>query len=204
MKYVGNQENPAVHPDHVIPFIEPLSFSQRLINTIFFAVMDYDVFGWVWFTILADSEVFDLQSYTKLAEKSSLMLLCSHFVTHSPRLLTPNTVEVGCLHCRQGEELPGDLQELLDDHPEGVVYVSFGSSVKPSQMPEERKEIFLKTFARLDHPVIWKWDEESIPNLPKNVILSKWIPQQDLLAHQNLRVFVSHGGLLSVQEALFH
>ena len=52
--------------------------------------------------------------------------------------------------------------------------------------------------------MIWKWDEDSIPNLPTNVILRKWLPQQDLLAHPNLKVFVTHGGLFSIQEALFH
>ena len=43
--------------------------------------------------------------------------------------------------------------------------------------------MFLDTFQQLNHPVIWKWDEDSIPNLPQNVIVSKWLPQQDLLAH---------------------
>lgn len=76
--------------------------------------------------------------------------------------------------------------------------------MKPSQMKAEQKQVFLDTFRQIKHPVIWKWDEESIPNLPENVILSKWLPQQDLLAHPNLRVFVTHGGLLSVQEALYH
>ena len=91
----------------------------------------------------------------------------------------------------------------MDTAEEGVVYVSSGSSIKPSQMRAEQKEVFLETFRQLGAPVVWKWDEDTIPNLPPNVKLSKWVPQQDLLAHPNLRVFVTHGGLLSLQEALY-
>merc|ERR1711892_496805 len=195
MKHVGNPMNPAIHPDIIMPFIEPLVFSERLVNTLFFAVMDFDILGWTWISI---------EGFTKLPQKTSLLLLCSNFVTHSPRVLTANTVEVGGIHCREGETLPDDLLRFLDAHPEGVVYVSFGSSVKPSQMPPKRKQVFMSTFANLNHFVIWKWDEDDIPNLPSNVMLHKWLPQQDLLAHPNLRVFVTHGGLLSVQEALYH
>ena len=201
---MGNSENTAVQPDQVIPFVEPMTFQQRLVNTLFYSMLDYDTFGWLWFPFLVDMEMFDIAGYRAILDNMSLILMCSHFVTHSPRALTANTVEVGGIHCREGQPLPDDLKKLLDDHPEGVVYVSFGSSVKPSQMKAEQKQVFLDTFRKLKHQVIWKWDENNIENLPPNVHLSKWLPQQDLLAHPNLRVFVTHGGLLSVQEALYH
>ena len=71
-------------------------------------------------------------------------------------------------------------------------------------MSQERKKVFLETFAKLEKPIIWKWDEENVGDLPSNVMIKQWVPQQDILAHPNLKVFVTHGGLLSVQEALYH
>jgi glucuronosyltransferase len=38
----------------------------------------------------------------------------------------------------------------------------------------------LKAFRELSQIVIWKYDGE-INDLPKNVILKKWIPQNDIL-----------------------
>merc|ERR1719495_2852385 len=144
-------------------------------------MMDLEILGKFMFSLIMDISKFDLDGYLAMHKGTSLILMCSHFVTHSPRALTANTVEVGGIHCREGEVLPDDLQLFLDSHPEGVVYVSFGSSVKPSQMPKEKQEVFIDTFCQLRHHVIWKWDEDDIPNLPPNVKLSKWLPQQDLL-----------------------
>ena len=98
-----------------------------------------------------------------------------------------------------------DLKEYMDSHPEGVVYVSFGSALKPSQMTSEQKNVFKDAFRELKGiPIIWKWDD--VPDgIPENVLIQKWVPQNDLLAHPNLKVFVTHGGnifflLLTIQE----
>lgn len=50
--------------------------------------------------------------------------------------------------------------------------------------------------------MIWKFEEESIPNLPENVLIRKWLPQTDILAHPNIVLFISHGGMFSNFEAI--
>merc|ERR1719427_414649 len=123
-----------------------MTFFQRLSNTLLYSIQDYNILGWLWFPIFMDSDILDLPSFLEMIDNISLLFLCSHFVTHSPQAFAANTIEIGGLHCKEGEKLPEDLQLFLDSHPEGVVYVSFGSTVKPSEMPAERKQIFLDTF----------------------------------------------------------
>ena len=200
-KYLGNPENPSYQPELTATCVEPMTFSQRLANTMMYSFNDYEILGWLWLPWLIDLPT---EEYRDFIANIDLLFLGSHVVTHSPIAWAPNTIEIGGIHCTEGKKLPDDLQNFLDAHPEGVIYVSFGSTVKPSQMPIERKKVFIDTFRQLQYPVIWKWDEDTIKDLPSNVRLSKWLPQQDLLAHPNLRVFVTHGGLLSLQEALFH
>jgi len=71
-------------------------------------------------------------------------------------------------------------------------------------MPEETRQVFLKVFSRLKQRVLWKWESEMNDTIPENVKLSKWVPQQDVLGHKNIRMFITHGGLLSTLEATYH
>ena len=101
------------------------------------------------------------------------------------------------------QPLPRDLRDFVDASKKGVALVSFGSAIKPSMMSEEKMFVFLEAFRKMELSVIWKWDSE-VPNLPKNVMISSWVPQQDLLAHPNLKVFVTHGGMGSIMESIYH
>lgn len=49
-----------------------------------------------------------------------------------------------------------------------------------------------------------KWESDELEGKPKNVLISKWLPQDDILAHANLKAFISHCGLGSVAEAKYH
>lgn len=53
--------------------------------------------------------------------------------------------------------------------------------------------------------VIWKHDDdEPIAKLvPTNVMVRKWLPQSDILAHQNVVLFISHGGMFGTFEVSF-
>lgn len=60
--------------------------------------------------------------------------------------------------------------------------MSFGTNVKPSLLPKEKVQIFIKVFSELPYDILWKWDQDEISGRPKNVKISKWFPQSDLLS----------------------
>jgi MGT family glycosyltransferase len=146
----------------------------------------------------------DIPGLAELESDFSMMLVNSHFSINHPRPTMPDVVEIGGVHCRPGRELPKDLEEFMSSSKDGVILFSLGSIFKGQDMPEETRKAFLNAFARLKQRVLWKWDFGDMTDLPPNVKLSKWLPVQDILAHPKTKLFITHGGLLSTQEAIYH
>ncbi|XP_063913101.1 UDP-glucuronosyltransferase 2B2-like [Zophobas morio] len=114
----------------------------------------------------------------------------------------PAIVEMGQMHIKPVQPLPQDLQQILDDATEGVIYVSLGSNIKSVNLDEKLRNTIIEALSELPYKVLWKWESEYLPGRPKNVVTKEWFPQQDLLAHRNIRAFVTQGGLQSIEEAV--
>nr|XP_033333680.1 UDP-glucuronosyltransferase-like [Megalopta genalis] len=97
--------------------------------------------------------------------------------------------------------LPADLQCFVDNATEGFIYFSLGNIAKSSRMPKETLQIFIDVFSTLPYKVVWKF-EKDMPNKPENVFTGKWLPQQSILAHPNVKLFIYQGGVQSSEEAI--
>lgn len=112
-------------------------------------------------------------------------------------------IEVGGFHVKnQTNPLPYDIQLFIDNAPHGVVYFSLGGNLKPSKMSEQKKHDIYAALSKLKQRVIWKWDDESIEVDESKFMVRKWFPQDDILAHEKVKLFVTHGGLLSCTESI--
>lgn len=69
-------------------------------------------------------------------------------------------------------------------------------------MSARHKEVFVKVLGSLKQKVIWKFEEPL--DVPSNILIDSWLPQNDIFAHPNVKLFISHGGLLSTTEAVYH
>ncbi|KAG6460675.1 UDP-glucosyltransferase 2 [Manduca sexta] len=191
--------------------VMPMPFLNRLLNSFMYLTMAAD--KWMdWseissmykemFAPLASARGTSLPSFDEAYYNVSVLLVNSHG-SYAPALsLPPNVVEVGGYHLKDSvPPLPKDLQELLDGSPQGVVYFSMGSVLKSAKFPDVTKRELLQVLGELKQTVLWKF-EEQLENMPKNVHIRSWMPQDSILAHPNVKVFITHGGLLSTLEAL--
>lgn len=69
-------------------------------------------------------------------------------------------------------------------------------------MKDDKKQAIIAALTKLKQKVIWKWDDETIKVDGNKFMIRKWLPQDDILAHDNVKLFVTHGGLLSCTESI--
>lgn len=77
-----------------------------------------------------------------------------------------------------------DLKKFIEESKHGVIYISFGSMLKAASTPKDKLEAIFAALAELPQRVIFKWEEKTLPGNPKNVYVSKWLPQNDILGKQ--------------------
>lgn len=83
--------------------------------------------------------------------------------------------------------------------------MSLGTNFRSDEIGEERIRMFVEAFRRVpEYNFLWKFEtSEMLKNLPSNVKISDWLPQNDILAHPKIKLFISHAGLLSSHESIW-
>ncbi|XP_028175156.1 UDP-glucuronosyltransferase 2B20-like [Ostrinia furnacalis] len=197
----------------VHPFLYPSMFRQRIMNLTIWEKIS-ELYNHYTFKNLAHSveerenqmirRIFgeDMPSLTELSNNVDMLFVNMHPIWEGNRPVPPSVLFMGGLHQKPVKELPKELKSYLDASTKGVIYISFGTNVNPSQLPPEKIQILAKVFSELPYNVLWKWDKDVLPGQSGNIRISKWLPQSDLLRHPNIKLFITQGGLQSTDEAI--
>ncbi|KAL0810822.1 hypothetical protein ABMA28_010134 [Loxostege sticticalis] len=208
--FFGNYETIGA-PIH--PLLYPSLIRQRVYNLTFWEKVSevYKQYDLVWqHQSMEDQEnamvkiIFgaDTPSLTELSNNVDMLFLNMHPLWEGIRPVPPGVIYMDGLHQKPVKELPQELKSYLDSAANGVIYISFGTNVNPSQLPPEKIQILAKVFSELPYNVLWKWDKDVLPGQTENIKISKWLPQSDLLRHPNIKLFITQGGIQSTDEAI--
>ena len=141
-------------------------------------------------------------SQTELIQRSVFWFLLKDATLSYPSPSMPNTDEIGDLICQPAQRLPDDLQRFMDEAKDGVIIVALGAAF--DHMPEEMGDKFCNALGKNRLKVLWKTKKAPLCDIPDNIKIMPWIPQNDVLAHTNTRLFLSHCGINSMIEAVHH
>lgn len=197
---------PSIVPTTLIGIPAKMDFFQRLQNTVYSVAMlwSYDYYMVCKMQSTVSEILPQAPTISEALKQISFVLYNADPVLTAPHPGMSTVVAVGGMHCKDAKPLPKDFEDFIQTSgDDGFIYFSLGSGFPSTMLPEEIRQAFVSTFSRLKQKVIWKY-EDVLPDQPKNVMITKWAPQQDVLGHPKIRLFISHGGLLSMQETVYH
>ncbi|XP_017776621.1 PREDICTED: UDP-glucuronosyltransferase 2C1-like, partial [Nicrophorus vespilloides] len=203
----GNPTHPILYPDFSLPFSRNLHFFQRIFAVLFAGFMNY--FGH-YIYIPMETEVVEKyfgKGYPNLYELGltiDMMFINVNPVIHGIRPITPSTISIGGgIHINPPKPLPNNIQIFLDNAKTGAIYFSLGSNIKSKSLSLKTKQVLLEAFRNMpQYQILWKFEDTELEGKPENVKIVQWAPQQDILRHPNIKLFITQGGLQSLDETI--
>ncbi|KAJ3614796.1 hypothetical protein NHX12_018366 [Muraenolepis orangiensis] len=183
-----------------------MSLGQRVANTAVYLVQRFGVHFIAlpkYDRIMRKHGVKPQVAMADLVQGSQLWMLCTDLALEFPRPTLPHVVYIGGILTKPPNPLPQEFEAWVNDTVDhGFVVVSFGAGVK--YLSDDIAHKLAGALARLPQRVVWRFSGIPPSNLGNNTKLVDWMPQNDLLGHANTRAFLSHGGLNSIYEAMYH
>lgn len=140
--------------------------------------------------------------WNELLHRSELFLVGTdhHLGNTVPQM--PNYISMAGISAGKAKKLPPDLDELMRHAKGGVILMSCGSICR--YFPEDVIVKYLEAFGKLNQTILAKIHIPDGYVIPENVHPLSWLPQNDLLGHPNMKLFITHCGNGGQHEALYH
>ncbi|XP_051898371.1 UDP-glucuronosyltransferase 3A1-like [Pristis pectinata] len=206
-RYIHMPSNPSYVPAFMSHLSDSMTFLGRLQNAwvllrnYFEGQMCFNSFNNVIRKHFSGEDI----NLEDLHHKAELWIYNTGFSLEYPRPLLPNVVFVGSYLSKPAEPLPQEMEDYLTGD-QGFIIVALGTMVE-SIADRHLIEKMTRAFSRFPQKFIWRFNNNSWPSdisLPDNVKIYKWLPQNDLLGHPQVRAFISHGGINSLHQAVYH
>ena len=190
---------PSYVPHMITPYSDEMSFVERVMNSIFTMMMLFAPLGP---PDVSSKHVPELPpaNVHELTSNASVCFLMRDNVIDFVRAEMPDVIPVAAIMGRPAKPLEGDLQNILAAAKEGAILVSFGSGI--DELPDDVLNKFITVFKQLKQEIIFRY-KDPIPDLPDHIHIVTWMPQNDLLGHPNLKLFITHCGMNSFIEAVY-
>ncbi|KIH66062.1 UDP-glucoronosyl and UDP-glucosyl transferase [Ancylostoma duodenale] len=205
---LGMAELPSFMPGCYTPYSDDMTFLERLTNFKVYIKLVLHLRKWdtvFWEIFNAKYPGFPTIQEI-INEKTSLIMANVNEFAESPRPKTKMIIYVGGSTLYDPKPLGKDFDKILGERNATVLF-SLGSLALSKDIPGWLKNDIIETFAAFPNVTfIWKYEDNDsalFGNHP-NIHPVKWVPQNDLLADKRLSLFVTHGGMNSMLEAMFH
>ncbi|XP_036362878.1 UDP-glucuronosyltransferase 2A1-like [Octopus sinensis] len=193
--------NPSVFPSSFFSSSDKMTYSEKLISTLA-AIVDYSIppIGAPIHSVKTYAKDKPDISFIDLLHQAQFFLIEKDVLLDYPLSQLPNVRYVGGLATKRSLPLKGELVKFVNASKNGIVVVSFGSNI--NDFPAVQLKKLQSALKQIKYDVVWRQKKTSFSH--KNIYISDWVPQNDLLGHPKTKLFVTHCGNSGQFEALFH
>ncbi|XP_064631709.1 2-hydroxyacylsphingosine 1-beta-galactosyltransferase-like [Lineus longissimus] len=204
----GTTGMPSIEPEIFTAFSNRMDFWQRLENAKAWFKKYYNAYY--------QMHAFHMDKYCpknkpKISMKKLVGMAEMYFLNYEvlcldyPRVSGPNLQFLGATTGKPVKPLPRDLEAYVAGAEHGVVLISFGSKQASHQVWNVIGEKMFDALGRLPQRAIVQYRLDGMTGtIPDNVKLLQWLPQNDILGHRRLKLFITHGGNNGQNEAVYH
>ncbi|XP_015600388.1 UDP-glucuronosyltransferase 2A3 [Cephus cinctus] len=202
---IWNPDNPSYIPNSLLGKPSRMNYFERLEN-----------FVWLWYykilyrhydlistNIAREHFGKDMPELSEIAKNTSLILVNSHLAYQYAKPQVPGVKDIAGIHLEPNKTIPKELKDWIAGSTNGTVFISFGSMIRSSSISDSKRKAFFDAFSELPFRFLMKWEADNLTDVPENVMKFQWAPQYDILCHPKIKLFISHGGMLSTIEALY-
>lgn len=198
-----------LEPVSLLGYDNNMNFLQRFLNTLFCIAVQYK--GRVEYLIGKDTYVREYAPSkppvpVDVIYQNADFWLINHdvYCLDYPKVSAPNFQYIGSASAKASKPLPAQLEEFVQGAEHGLIVLSFGSSDGYKRIISTIQDRLMNAFQRLKQRVIISGNLEQFKNIPANVKILDWLPQNDLLGHRKTVLFIAHGGNNGQLEAIYH
>lgn len=205
---LGNPNHPIGYPSIFMPFTEDLNLLQR-ISSVFFTI---------WFRFYYYTEEIPLQNAIanrnfgahipdlfEIESQADLLLINAYQALGNVRPVGPTTLYLGGIHRKPitnlAAALPEDLQHFLEHSPEPVVYINLDLDAVGDHY---RLEKIVRALENLGATIVWSWNQGQFLNTTTRIYQAYDLPQEEILAHPKVKLFITSGGQRNIEDAVHH
>jgi hypothetical protein len=190
---------------------DEMSFWQRVKSLLMYIIFTPDLspikgFGTYTNLSLIQNHVQDkrVKTWSDLNSKVSLLLITRDEVLEWPYPRMSHVISIACITCYPAESFPTHIEEAITSNGNDVILVSFGTVIPV--MPDYIVNNLFDAFTLLgNYFIIFRYAGGNIPeDIPKNVMVTKWLSQNNVFGHSRTKLFINHCGNNGQYESVYH
>ncbi|EZA48737.1 hypothetical protein DMN91_001862 [Ooceraea biroi] len=212
--YIGGPHYPNVR-SYIYTGSKPTNLWQRTLNVLHFIVDDFIRYYYFLPACQQLAEQYighEIRPLQEIEKNISIVLINTYPTSDGGIPLPPNAIEIGGMHAQMQSAVTGvnpryseSMRKFLDEAEKGAIVISLGTNVNWRHIGIDKLKVVVLALSKLKQRVLWKLDDEmsQLVTMPDNIMSVQWLPQNDVLNHKNVKAIWTHGGLLSMQEAIW-